>query len=60
MRGESIGYLLVVEAGRAAGIITLADLLDRLPRRHRADRDTPPDLHFRAPRRKQHRAGGAW
>ena len=62
MRGHSIGSLIVVDQGRAVGIVTVADLLDRIDnnRRHRVDRQTPPDLHYRVPHRKQHRAGGSW
>jgi len=62
MRGHSIGCLIVVEGGRALGIVTVADVLDHLgePRRQRADTTARPDLHFRVPHRKQHRAGGAW
>jgi CBS domain-containing protein len=62
MRGHSIGSLIVIDKGRAVGIVTVADLLDRMngPRRHRPDRHTPPDLHYRVPHRKQHRAGGSW
>ena len=62
MRGHSIGSLIVVDKGQAVGIVTVADLLDRIngPRRHRPDRQTPPDLHYRVPHRKQHRAGGSW
>lgn len=61
MRGQSIGCLIVADAGRAVGIVTVADLLDQIgSRRHRVDRQTPPDLHYRVPHRKQHRAGGAW
>ena len=61
MRGHSIGCLIVIDEGQAVGIVTLADLLDQIGRaRHRRDKGTPPDLHFRVPHRKQHRAGGAW
>lgn len=62
MRGQSIGCLIVMEEGRAVGIVTMADLLDQIhgARRHRLDRQTPPDLHYRVPHRKQHRAGGPW
>jgi CBS domain-containing protein len=62
MRGQSIGCVIVVEEGRPVGIVTVADLLDQIagPRRHRRDKQTPPDLHFRVPHRKQHRAGGGW
>ena len=60
MRGHSIGCLIVVDAGEAIGIVTLADLLDQAgePRRHRGGRR--PALHYRVPHRKQHRAGGSW
>ena len=61
MRGRSIGCLIVVDKGRPVGIVTVADLLDQIPaRRHRLDKQTPPDLHYRVPHKKQHRAGGAW
>jgi CBS domain-containing protein len=62
MRGRSIGCLIVTDAGRAVGIVTVADLLDQIgePRRHRPDKQTPPALHYRVPHKKQHRAGGAW
>jgi CBS domain-containing protein len=62
MRGHSIGCVIVVEDGHPVGIVTLADLLDQVggTRRHRRDTQTPPDLHYRVPHRKQHRAGGAW
>ncbi len=62
MRGRSIGCLVVVDEGKAVGIVTLADLLDQIgeARRHRHDKGAPPSLHYRVPHRKQHRAGGAW
>jgi CBS domain-containing protein len=62
MRGHSIGCVIVVDGRRAVGIVTLADLLDHIDgkRRHRRDMQTPPDLHYRVPHKKQHRAGGAW
>jgi CBS domain-containing protein len=62
MRGHSIGCVIVVDERGAVGIVTLADLLDHVggPRRHRRDSQTPPDLNFRVPHKKQHRAGGAW
>ena len=62
MRGHSIGCLIVVEAGAPVGIVTLADLLERVaePQRHRLDRHTPPDLNFTVPHKKQHRSGLAW
>jgi len=60
MRGHSIGCLIVVDAGEATGIVTLADLLEQAgeARRHRGGRR--PALHYRVPHRKQHRAGAAW
>jgi len=62
MRGHSIGCVIVVEAGAPVGIVTLADLLERVaePRRHRTDKHTPPDLNFQVPHTKQHRSGMAW
>ena len=62
MRGHSIGCVIVVDESRAVGIVTLADLLDHVggKRRHRRDAQTPPDLHYRVPHKKQHRAGGSW
>ena len=62
MRGHSIGCLVVIDEGRAVGIVTVADVLDHVgrTRRQRADRPAPPDLHFRVPHKKQHRTGGAW
>lgn len=62
MRGHSIGCVVVMEEGTPVGIVTFADLLERIaePRRHRLDRHAPPDLNFRVPHRKQHRAGAAW
>jgi CBS domain-containing protein len=62
MRGRSIGCLIVIDEGRAVGIVTVADLLDQVRSRprHRIDRRTPADLHYRAPHKKQHRAGRAW
>ena len=62
MRGQSIGCLIVTDEGRAVGVVTVADLLDQIRsrQRHRIDKQTPPDLHYRVPHKKQHRAGGAW
>lgn len=62
MRGHSIGCVIVVEAGVPVGIVTLADMMELVaePRRHRADRHTPPDLHFLVPHKKQHRSGMPW
>jgi len=61
MRGRTIGCVAVVEDGRLKGIVTVSDLLEILG--GGVDRPSPPrrrDLHYRAPHRKQHRAGGAW
>ena len=57
--------LFLIGAGVAFQLqvsVTLADLLDHVggKRRHRRDTQTPPDLHYRVPHKKQHRAGGAW
>ena len=62
MRGKSIGSLVVVDSGRAVGIVTTSDLLELLGRG--AMRPSPVGkraaLNFRAPHRKRHRAYGAW
>lgn len=62
MRGKSIGSLVVVDSGRAVGIVTTSDLLELLGRG--AIRPTPVGkraaLNFRAPHRKRNRAYGAW
>lgn len=62
MRGKSIGSLVVVDSGRAVGIVTTSDLLELLGRG--AMRPTPvgkrADLNFRAPHRKRNRAYGVW
>ncbi len=62
MRGHSIGCVIVVDEGAPVGIVTLADMMELVaePRRHRADRHTPPDLHFLVPHKKQHRSGLPW
>lgn len=62
MRGHSIGCVIVVDDGGPVGIVTLADMMELVaePRRHRADRHTPPDLHFLVPHKKQHRSGLPW
>jgi CBS domain-containing protein len=62
MRGHSIGCLIVIDEGRAAGIVTVADVLDHVSsrQRHRAVRQARPDLRFRVAHKKQHRTGGAW
>jgi CBS domain-containing protein len=62
MRGKSIGSLVVVDSGRAVGIVTTSDLLELLGRG--AIRPAPTSrraaLNFRAPHRKRNRAYGAW
>ena len=62
MRGKSIGSLVVVDSGRAVGIVTTSDLLELLGRG--AIKPTPVGkraaLNFRAPHRKRNRAYGAW
>ena len=62
MRGKSIGSLVVVDSGRAVGIVTTSDLLELLERG--AIRPAPvakrAALNFRAPHRKRNRAYGAW
>jgi CBS domain-containing protein len=62
MRGRSIGCLIVTEAARVVGIVTIADLLELLGRG--ADRGvenaTRWTLKHRAPHRKRHGAFGAW
>jgi acetoin utilization protein AcuB len=62
MRGKSIGSLVVVDSGRAVGIVTTSDLLELLGRG--AIKPTPtgkrPALNFRAPHRKRNRAYGVW
>ena len=62
MRGRSIGCLVVAEAGRAVGIVTVADLLDLVGRG--ADRAAVTTkrwtLKHRVPHRKQARATGVW
>ena len=62
MRGRSIGCLVVVDAARIVGIVTVADLLELIGR----GMDLPvaeaarPALNHRVPHRKQHRATGVW
>jgi signal-transduction protein with cAMP-binding, CBS, and nucleotidyltransferase domain len=62
MRGRSIGCLVVVKAGNAAGIVTVSDLLDLIGRGIERSVTTTPRrlLNFRAPHRKRHRAAGPW
>jgi CBS domain-containing protein len=62
MRGRSIGCLVVTDAARVVGIITVADLL--MPLGRGADRGVQRSkrwtLKHRGPRRQQHGAFGAW
>ena len=62
MRGRSIGCLVVVDATRVVGIVTVSDLLALIGRGF--DRGvvatTRWTLKHRAPHRKAHRAGAAW
>jgi CBS domain-containing protein len=62
MRGRNVGCLVVVERGKPTGIVTTSDVLELLGRG--AMRPVPtarrPDLSYRAPHRKRHRAYGAW
>ena len=61
MRGRTIGCVPVVSGRRLKGILTATDLLEVIGRG--IDRPAPgrrPDLHFRSPHRKLHRAYGAW
>ena len=60
MRGRSIGCLVVVEDGRATGIVTVSDLLEFVGR-HSGVRDGGGTmLHSRVAHRKQHGASGLW
>jgi CBS domain-containing protein len=60
MRGRSIGSVVVIDAGRPVGIITVSDLLDVLG--HGGDRGVAqrPLLHHRVPHRKRHVSTGPW
>jgi acetoin utilization protein AcuB len=62
MRGRSIGCLVVVDAGRAVGIVTVSDLLELVGRGmdRGASTTSRPLLNFRAPHRKVHRPQMAW
>ena len=64
MRGRSIGCLVVADATRTLGIVTVADLLDLLGRGMErtvtATTTTRRLLQHRVPHRKQHRGGAAW
>ena len=62
MRGRSIGCLVVVESGRATGIVTVSDLLELVGRGidRGAATATRRALNHRAPHRKSHGVVGAW
>jgi acetoin utilization protein AcuB len=62
MRGRSIGCLVVSVAGRAVGIITVADLLELIGRgtERPVAATTRWTLKHRAPHRRRARAAGVW
>jgi CBS domain-containing protein len=62
MRGRSIGCLVVVEAGRPIGIVTVADLLEVVGRGldRGAAASARPTLNHRVPHKKVHAAVRAW
>jgi CBS domain-containing protein len=63
MRGRSIGCLVVEDAGRVRGIVTVSDLLELVGRGldRRVEANTRWTLKHRAPHRKGHRAStGMW
>jgi CBS domain-containing protein len=62
MRGRSIGCLVVVESGRAIGIVTVSDLLDLVGRGfgRGAVATHRPTLNHRAPHRKSKGVVAAW
>jgi CBS domain-containing protein len=62
MRGRSIGCLVVSVAGRAVGIITVADLLELIGRgiERPVATTTRWTLKHRAPHRPRARATGVW
>jgi len=62
MRGRSIGCLVVTNAGRAVGIVTVSDLLDLVGRGQDRGGATSarPLLNHRVPHRKAHRSPRAW
>jgi CBS domain-containing protein len=62
MRGRSIGCLVVVESGRAVGIVTVSDLLELVGRGHSrgAVTTTRRTLSHRAPHRKSKGVVAAW
>jgi acetoin utilization protein AcuB len=62
MRGRSIGCLVVADAGRAVGIVTVADLLELIGRgiERPAASTTRWTLRHRVPHRPHPRASGVW
>jgi len=62
MRGHSIGCLVVTDAGKVAGIITVSDLLELLGRGidRPVETSTRWTLKHRAPHRKRRSATGVW
>lgn len=62
MRGRSIGCLVVANAGRPMGIVTVSDLLDLVGRGldRGAGSTRRPALRHRAPHRKVKTATGVW
>jgi CBS domain-containing protein len=62
MRGRSIGCLVVVDAGRTRGIVTVSDLLELLGRGMDRGAATTSRrlLNFRVPHRKARRPAMAW
>jgi CBS domain-containing protein len=62
MRGRSIGCLVVSVAGRALGIITVADLLEAIGRgsQRPVAATTRWTLKHRAPHRHRTKASGVW
>ena len=62
MRGHSIGCLVVTEAGKVVGIITVADVLQLLGQGGDRSVETVKrwTLKHRAPHRKRHVSTGAW
>lgn len=62
MRGRSIGCLVVGDARRAVGIITVADLLELIGRgaNRPVGESTRWTIKHRAPHRPRQRAAGVW
>jgi len=62
MRGRSIGCLVVVDAGRPVGIVTVSDLLEVVGRGLERGVETSArrTLHHRVPHKKVHSAVRAW